>query len=97
MTVTIYRGDNTEAFGSKFLLIDIENPNALVISKAEFRCGDVLKEFLNPIFPIEVSLNEKETETLQRTNYGYLAVYDEKGRKKTLEGSVSFNAKGKVV
>ncbi len=97
MTAEVYRGDNTGAFDQTFLTINLNNPSNKVISKAEFRCGTVLKTFNNPQFPLKINLNEEETEKLTYQNYGYLCVYDEQGRKKTVKGHISFSANGKVV
>jgi hypothetical protein len=97
MTDYIYKGDNTEAFDNKFLTIDVENINNLTISKAEFRCGKIIKTFKNPTFPIDINLTEIETKMLQTSNNCYLAIYDEKGRKKTCEGTIRIDAKNEVV
>lgn len=90
----IYKGDNTAAFDSTFLTIHINNPDNLVISKADFRCGKILKSFENPTFPLEVNLTEEDTRQLTIQNNCYLAVYDEQGRKRTCEGTITFSAKG---
>lgn len=93
----LYRGDDTDAFGQKFITIELENVNELIISKAEFRCGNILKTFENPIFPIEVSLTSEETSQLQQNNICYLAIYDEQGRKHTCNGYLTFYSKQEVV
>lgn len=94
---SIYRGDDTNAFGGNFLKISLNNPNNKFISKAEFRCGAVFKSFENPMFPLLINLNADETNKLQQENKGYLAIYDELGRKKTIETFITINSKGKVV
>ena len=93
----MYRGDNTAFNDGVFLTIELENPANIVISKAEFRCGKVLKIFENPLFPIGVNFDEKESKLLDVNAVGYLAVYDENGRKRTVKGHVSFQTKGEVV
>lgn len=97
MTNEIFRGDDTSAFNNKFLTIELDNPNNLVISKAEIKCGSITRIIEKPIFPIEINLTSKETETLNAENTCYLAVYDELGRKKTCSGSLTFNTKREVV
>ena len=94
---TIYTKDDTNAFNQNFLTIELENPTFLKIAKAEFRCGKILKEFENPVFPLHVDFSAKETDLLSYTNACYLAVYDEFGRKRTCEGHIVFSAKKGVV
>ena len=93
----LYRGDDTDAFNRKFLTLELENAEGLKISKAEFRCGAIFKVFENPIFPLAVCLNRHETEQLCCNNKGYLALYDELGRKVTLDNYVLIETKSKVV
>lgn len=94
---SIYKGDDTSAFGNRFLEINIKNINDLVISKAVFKCGSIRKVFDNPQFPLCVNLTEAETKMLQPTNYCYLALFDEQGRKKTCEGTIRIDALNEVV
>lgn len=93
----IYRGDDTNAFGNKFLTVELENTNNLIISKAEFKCGTILKTFENPEFPLQISLSREETLQLSYTNDCYLALYDEEGRKRTCSGSITITSKREVV
>lgn len=93
----IYKGDNTSAFDSKFLTIELENLNNLKVSKAIFVCGKIKKTYNKPEFPLEVVLNETETAQLYYHNDAYLIVYDEQGRKLTCDGCISFSAKKEVV
>lgn len=95
--MTLYRGDDTNAFNCKFLTINLMNANGLSISKAEFRCGAIIKTFENPTFPISVSLNSEETQKLWVTNTCSLAIYDELGRKKTCEGTITIPTRAKAV
>ena len=51
----IYRGDDTDAFNNEFITVELEEaPEG--ITKAEFRAGNVLKEYENPTFPLSISL-----------------------------------------
>lgn len=84
----LYRGDDTDAFENEFLTIELEEAPEN-IKKAEFRCGAVVKEYKNPVFPLKVSLNSSETMALREENNCYLAVYDQYGRKWTCEGTIS--------
>ena len=102
---TIFCSDDTSAFGQTLLTIELENAEGLKISKAEFRCGKVLKTFTSPSFPLEVNLTCEETALLAHAssdnlvivNPGYLAIYDEQGLKTTLEGSVDIPVRKCVV
>lgn len=94
---TIFTKDDTNAFNQNFLIIELENPTGLAVSKAEFRCGKIFKTFKNPVFPLEIDFSAEETELLNYTNACYLAVYDEQGRKRTCEGHIIFNARKGVV
>ena len=93
----LYRGDDTNAFGNRFLEINLENAVGLTISKAEFKCGQILKTFENPVFPIEIALSGDETSKLNQNNACYLAIYDEFGRKRTCSGHLIFSTKREVV
>lgn len=93
----IYTGDDSNAFGQDFLKIEIENLTMYEISKAIFRCGEIIKEIENPEFPLKIDLTSKESELLKSMNTCYLAVFDEYGRKQTCEGSITFPAKKGVV
>ena len=93
----LYRGDDTDAFGQRFITINLENATGLTITKAEFKCGYLLKTFENPVFPIDISLTSEETSKLSQNNSCYLAIYDEQGRKHTCNGYLTFTSKREVV
>lgn len=92
-------GDNTGAFGGTFLTISLNNNTGeqITVSKAVFACGSVRVEFKNPVFPLVVNLTEEQTEKLNCKNTCYLAVWDDQGRKRTCEGSLSFNTNPRKV
>lgn len=91
------RGDNTQAFGGSFLLINLTNETGYNISKAVWKCGSVVKTYKNPEFPLEVNLSSEETRKLASENVCYLAVWDEEGRKKTCVGSLTFTTDSEIV
>lgn len=101
----IYCKDDTGAFGRSLLTVELENADGLNITKAEFRCGKILKTFTQPTFPLKINLTCEETELLTHSNSdklvtinpGYLAIYDEEGLKWTLEGSVDIAVRKCVV
>ena len=101
---SIFKGDDTNAFGNQFLRIN--RPSGLAddvgIYKAEFKCGvlpvmtfgDGTEEIT---FPIDVNLSADQTKLLGYENVGYLKVYDENGLGQTCVGNVTFRAKEQVV
>lgn len=87
--MTLYRGDDTDAFNNQFIIVELENEKE-GITKAEFRAGSILKTFENPTFPLNIELTSEETLLLKEENCCFLAVYDSEGRKQTCEGTLSF-------
>ena len=97
--MTIYQGDNTAAFGGNFLTISISSESGSVptIKRAEIKIGCVCKTFENPSFPMTINLTEEETAKLSSVNTAYMAVWDVNGRKKTCQGSITFNTSARRV
>lgn len=91
--MTLYKGDNLQAFDGSPIIIDLDD-DEIIVSKAQFviNKGSIVKTFENPIFPIEITLDETDTSKLRPTNYGNLIIYDELDRKKTCEGTLIFKA-----
>ena len=98
MTEKYYKGDDYNAFGEDWILIDLDFPEDWIISKAEFRVGNLpVMRFPNPVFPIPVGLTSEQSANLKDINTCYLAIYDEEGRKKTVDGCWTFVAENEVV
>lgn len=96
--VRYYKGDDFNSFGKTWALIEVDIPQDWVVTKAELRIGDLPKmTFLNPVFPLPVDLSSYQTANLRNVNTCYLAIYDEEGRKQTLEGSWTFFVEDEVV
>lgn len=95
--MTLYRGDDTDAFGSSFITINLATTLSVTISKAIFQCGTIKKTFNNPNFPLQIELTALETRTLPANNTCYLAVWDENNKKRTCEGSLIFSTQSQVV
>lgn len=96
-TTRIRKGDDTDAFGFSFLTINLENASQYIITKAEVKIGTIKKTFMNPTFPLEVSLNSQETDKLAEQNACYMAIYDSNNRKYTCQGTLTFKTNPKVV
>ena len=95
--MTIFKGDDTNAFGNNFITIGLISNITETISKAVFQCGDIKITVTAPTFPLNINLTAAQTKLLDKTNVCYLAVYDENNRKLTCEGQLSFNAKEEAV
>ena len=95
--MTVFKGDNTGAFGNNFITIELENPLGYTISKAEFVCGCFRKVFENPTFPLIINFTEEESKKFNFKNTCYLIVWDELNRQKTCEGTLTFEAKNGVI
>ena len=97
----IYRGDNTQAFNGKPIIVKLKNAENHEIALAEFRCGPVLKTFENPEFPLKVYFTSEESNMLKPYNTMHLAVYDldekENLRKHTCKESAVLKTKQGVV
>jgi hypothetical protein len=88
-----YKGDDFNAFGQEWALVEVDIPEDWIVSKAELKIGNLPKmTFLNPVFPLPVNLESYQTVNLKDINTCYVAIYDEEGRKLTLDGSWTFVA-----
>lgn len=94
---TIYKGDDTGAFGQNFIKIELQNNPGFVISKCIFQCGPIQKVFIRPQFPIYINFSHVESDKLYQLSECYLQVFDEKGLRQTCKGSLTFTAQPKVV
>ena len=93
-----FKGDDFNAFGQEWALIEVDIPEDWIVTKAELKVGNLPKmTFYNPVFPFPVSLDSSQSCNLKDVNTCYLAIYDEEGRKLTLEGSWTFIAENEVV
>ena len=76
----------------------MNNTTGHKITRAEWRCGKLLKVIENPEFPYELQLTSEETRQLQNNNnICYLACYDENGEKRTCSGKLVYKTNPEVV
>lgn len=94
---TIYKGDDTNAFGQNFIKIDLVNASGYTISKVIFQCGPIQKVFIRPQFPIYVNFSHVESQRLYQLSECYLQVFDEKGLRQTCKGTLTFTAQPQVI
>lgn len=93
-----YKGDDFDAFDQVWAEVVVDIPADWVVTKAELKVGNLPKmTFIDPIFPFPVALDSSQSANLKDVNTCHLAIYDTKGRKKTLEGSWTFIAENEVV
>lgn len=95
--MSLYKGDNLQAFDG--LPIEVEfDTEGKEVSEAwiVINEGAIVKKYQNPISPIYVELDEKDTKKLSATNYMNLIGFDTQGRKLTFEGVLICRAKKEV-
>lgn len=93
----MYRYDNLQAFDGNPIEIEFET-DGKAVSRALFviNNGVIVREFLNPVSPIYVELDESDTGKLQSINVGNLILFDSEGRKKTFDGELRFTTEKEV-
>ena len=95
--VSIYKGDDTNAFGQHFIKVNMKNAENYTITKCIFQCGPIQKIYKNPTFPFYIDFTKEETKKLYQNSECYLQVYDAQGLCLTCNGSLKFVAKPQVV
>ena len=87
------KGDNAQAFDGAPIEIEFDT-DGKEVSRALFviNSGIIVKEFENPVSPLEVELDEEDTIKLQFRNIGKLILFDSEGRKHTCDGTLEFTA-----
>lgn len=103
--MSIYKGDNTAAYGGAFITIEVSNPELVKISKIVFvvNGGIIKREWTDENYfqvaetVLTVNFDSTETKKLSSTNVGNLITYDEFGRQATCDQYVTFSAKQGVI
>ena len=104
---SIFKGDDTAAFGGNFLTIKVLNPQLFKISKLIFSVngGIIQKPFKGEDYDyfqaeeriLIVNFTSQETQKLSASNIGNLIAYDEHGLQETCVQSVKFYAQNGVI
>lgn len=105
MNKTIYKGDDTSAFGNNFIKIIISNPEQRPISKIVFSVngGLITKEFTDESnfttdeIELYVNFNSTETAQLSGKNVGNVYCFDMHNRQYTCRQSLIFSAINGVI
>lgn len=103
--MSIFKGDDTSAFGGTFINIKVRNPDLYPISKILFvvNSGVIVKKFTDDEnfqraeTDLTVNFDSKETQMLYLINVGNLVVYDKDGKQETCQEYVQFNAQTGVI
>lgn len=95
--IDVFKNDDSNSFGRCLARIRLKDFENIVITKAVISCGNIVKEYPNPIFPLDVNLSSSETRKLNYNNYLYISIFDYLGRKHTFTKSFCINAKDEVV
>lgn len=106
-TNAIFKGDDTGAFGNKFITITVKNPELYPISKIEFivngGCGIAPKvfrdenNFQQEEIELIVNFSSEETLKLNANNTGNLVAYDMENKQSTCAQTLTFTAKNGVL
>lgn len=91
--VSIFKGDTAQ----NFIEIEFENDSEFEIYKLIVQCGEIHKEYIEPVSPLIVTLTKEETKKLNYNNFVYVAAEDKEGNKLTADGYATFGAKRQVV
>ena len=99
MTNSIYKGDNTGAFGNQFITINLGNiPEGYSVSRADVYVNSCLfKTFQTPVFPLRINFTSEETLSFRSTNVVNLEVWDDQNRNKQCKGSLVFDCQNGVI
>lgn len=104
---SIFKGDNTAAFGGNFLTIKVYNQQLYPISKLIFSVngGCIQKPFYGKDYNnfqqeeilLSVNFDSNETKKLSASNVGNLIAYDMENRQYTCVQSMKFYAQNGVI
>ena len=98
MANVYYRGDDFDAFDQEWAQIIVDVPEEWDIARAEFKVGNLpVMTFNEPDFPLDISLSAAQTANLKDVSTCYIALFDRRGRKQTLNGSWTFETRESVV
>lgn len=93
----MYRYDNWQAFDGSPIEVEFDTEGKEITrGLVVFNNGAIVKEFLNPVSPLYVDLNEEETGKLKYRNVMNFIGYDSLDRKLTFEGQCEFTTDKEV-
>lgn len=96
--IVIAKGDDLTAFGRQPIKIEITAELAEYITqfledlhKIVIRIGTIYKEYVEPTFPIDLTITAEESQQLSEENQAYLVAFDKTGQRLTLEGAIEID------
>jgi hypothetical protein len=92
----VYKNDDMGAFGGG-IVVNFDNPEGYVITRAEFQCGCFYRSVDNPVFPLRFTPTREDTKKFSNNNLCYLRVYDENGLRKTCRRTMNIPAQNEVI
>lgn len=92
----VFKNDDMGAFGGS-ITVNIDNPNDIPITRAEFQCGCFYRDIQNPVFPLVFKPTREDTAKFNVSNICYLRVYDSNGLRKTCKGFLVIPAQNEVI
>lgn len=93
----MYRYDNLQAFDGGPIEVEFDTQGKEITrGLVVINNGAIVKEFLNPVSPLYVELDEEETGKLQYRNVMNFIGYDSLDRKLTFDGQLEFTANKEV-
>ena len=98
VTTTIYKGDDSDAFGRN--LIKVNTPKGLadeLITKCIFQCGAFQQVVENPTFPFYINIPSEGSKKLEYVNECYLQLFDNHNKKITLKGNITILAEKQAI
>lgn len=92
-SIIVYRGDDTDSFGSTFIKIDLEPAQKAIynVNKLEFSVANIVKTYINPTFPLNVSLSSDDTLNVEECKMYpvYVTLFDDNDKIKTFKSDIN--------
>lgn len=92
-SIIVYRGDDTDSFGNTFIKVDLEPAQKAIynVNKLEVSVANIVKTYLNPTFPLDVSLTAEETTNVEECKMYpvYVTLYDDNDKIKTFKSDIN--------
>jgi hypothetical protein len=103
--VVIFRTDDTDAHGKRFIRAIVNNPRKRQFSKILFSInyGEIVipftheNNFAEERIELVINFSSKETSKLRSYNTGHVVTYDMNGKQKTCREYLEFESTGDVL
>lgn len=92
-SIIVYRGDDTDSFGNTFIKIDLEPAQKAIysVNKLEVSVANIVKTYINPIFPLSVSLTSEDTYNVEECKLYpvYVTLFDNDDKIRTFKSDIN--------